>query len=258
MPNKDKGNEKIVIQYLFNNQKTLNLNGIGAVKKLEIPLKNQLIDITNLYDSNKFANDDANKKADIFINGIGISIKEKSSVLYNKWQRKNAFDLLNLFNPTKVSTQILQKLDKKVSELNQGLILRDVNASQIMTNKQLSDFLEYTMFIGSANHGKSSFPAQYVLIAPKKISSPTELEILNFNQFFKKYKNNIVFALRRCWYGQKSNSEHNRASGMINDLLNKPWVYNNISGQPRGWKPISEVPIIDRKEVFYINVILKV
>ena len=142
----DKGNEKEVIQYLYNNKSTIQLNHLNLIQKLEIPYSNNLIDITNSYNSLNFASDDSSKKADLFINGKGISIKQSGgSVLYNKWQRKNVLSLMNkIFNNSSLANQVLSKLDKKVVAMNKSscfcdAIICKIGLSKYLPTKMITD-----------------------------------------------------------------------------------------------------------------------
>lgn len=83
------GNEKEVIEFIVKNRSQLNLPIIGAINKIEIPRENRLEEITNIEQLYNFYSDDAHKKADVFINDKGISIKQSGGApLYNKAQRE--------------------------------------------------------------------------------------------------------------------------------------------------------------------------
>jgi len=58
-------------------------------------------------------------------------------------------------------------------------------------------------------------------------------------------------SIRRVWIGQASDSEHRRAVGLVSKPGNAPWVFNNVSGRPRGWR--EEIPEHERKTVYFFN-----
>ena len=63
-------------------------------------------------------------------------------------------------------------------------------------------------------------------------------------------KFNIAF--RRQWIGQSSKSEHRRAVSISKDLGNKPWVFNNVVGSPRGWR--KNYPENEKKTVYFLMI----
>lgn len=254
------GNEKEVIEFIVNNRSQLNLPIIGAINKIEIPRGNRLEEITNIKQLYNFYSDDAHKKADVFINDKGISIKQKGgNVAYNKIQRKTLINFFNNFFQNKKSLDILHKLDKKIIDCHKGRILRDVDSIDIMNENEFKKILEFLMLKGSTTM-TSSFPAELILIANTIPKSEEDIEISNFNKYYNSHKHNLVFALRRCWYGQIS-SEHVRANSIMSVKQNKPWCFDTVSGQPRmnddgnQWR--KDIVPQDRKTVFYINIIQK-
>ena len=66
-----------------------------------------------------------------------------------------------------------------------------------------------------------------------------------------------MFRTRRCWYGQESNSEHNRAKGLLKELSNKPWCFDDVSGLPNKHKKTNkrwrdESPQDERKTCYLL------
>ena len=249
------GNELKVIEYILRNKSKLAFPHVGKLRKFEIPRNKKRIEITNIKDVKKFSADDSYKKADVFINGKGISIKQfGGNVAYNKIQRKTLFNFLNKFFTVKKTSKIIYKLDKKIIDFHSGIIKRDVQIDKIMSKKDFKIILKYLMLKGSTTK-ESSFPAQLILVAKKKINSFKDFNLLNFEDYYKNYIGNIVFGIRRCWVGMLSNSEHRRALSISTDKLNKLWCFNNVSGKPRGnlWRIY--FPKKKRKTVFYVNLI---
>ena len=67
----------------------------------------------------------------------------------------------------------------------------------------------------------------------------------------------MFLAIRRVWFGQSSESEHNRAKSLMAKQGNGPWIYDNISGSPRKsaktnkkWR--EEIKEKDRKTIYIV------
>ena len=73
------GNEETVINFLVdaleNNQK-IKLPIIGELQDVSMPIKNGKKQIRKTTDLQYFSSDDRYKKADVYLNNIGISMKE--------------------------------------------------------------------------------------------------------------------------------------------------------------------------------------
>ncbi len=114
--------------------------------------------------------------------------------------------------------------------------------------------LDYLMMKGSPKMGRSKHPAKYILTAglvSGESSLNWHVELYSFDEYFELFKDNFTIGIRRSWYGQLSDSEHGRAKGLINKSGNAPWVFNNVSGEPKGgWR--SDVPPHERKTVYYL------
>jgi hypothetical protein len=251
------GNEQLVVDFLINNKNSLTLNHLGIIKRIQNPGANgQLIDITS---TNLLRTEDAGKKADIFINGKGVSIKQTgSSFLYNRLQRAEmlkVFTSLGFLNPSKT----LSKMDSLIQKFQNGEFeSRDRHWSEGFNEPDFVSLLEFLMMKGSPNLGVSAHPADFVLTAPKTNIAPQKISCDSFNEYFTKYKDVIYLSLRRQWVGQSSNSEHTRATGLSNKPDNGPWIFKEIKGSPRtGWKTETEFPIKGRRTVYMIFLTVK-
>ena len=85
------GNEKQILSFLLNKKNiNLKLKHLGKIDTIKVPHKNKLIAI-NLENLDEFFPDDSSKKADVFINDLGCSLKQKGgNFSYNRLQRKNS------------------------------------------------------------------------------------------------------------------------------------------------------------------------
>ena len=251
------GNEALVVDFLIKNKKNLILSHIGKINKIENPGTNgRLVEISS---SNQVSTENSGKKADIFINGKGISIKQTgSSFLYNRLQRAEMFKVftnLGLSNPNKS----LLKMDELIQKFqNNKFSTRDRHWSEGFNESDFIILLEFLMMRGSPNLGISAYPANYILTAPKKNISINNISLNDFSEYFDKYKDEIYLSLRRQWIGQASNSEHGRACSLANKPNNNPWVFEKIVGTPRtGWKKESEFPSKNRRTVYMIFLTVK-
>jgi hypothetical protein len=254
------GNEKETIRFILENKKKINLKYIDKIKTIKIPHKNKKIKVTNKNLDN-FYSDDSSKKADIYLNEKGISIKQDGgSFAFNRIQRKS---LLNFFSKTlgfKDTNEIINKIDNQVQIFHNKKNDDDEKSSfsplNVMSKTQFYTLLKYLMLDGSPME-KSEFPAQYILNSKKNISSQDDLKIFNFDEYFDKYSSVCMFRTRRCWYGQESNSEHNRAKGLLKELSNKPWCFDDVSGLPNKHKKTNkrwrdEIPQDERKTCYLL------
>ncbi len=251
------GNEHLVVQYLINHKNSLTLNHLGLIKRIQNPGANgQLSDITATH---LLRPEDAGKKADIFLNGKGVSIKQAgSSNLYNRLQRADmlrVFTSLGFSNPSNT----LSKMDGLIWKFHNGEFQsRDRHWSEGFNEPDFISLLEFLMMKGSPNRGVSAHPADFILTAPKSNITPSNISCDNFKEYFTKYKAVIYLALRRQWVGQSSNSEHTRATGLATKPDNSPWVFKEIVGSPSsGWKTEVEFPVKDRRTVYMIFILVK-
>ncbi len=260
---KNLGNEKEVLKFLYNHKNRLFQNPIGLLKKLEIPFGDLKHEINHLNDIDKYYSDDAHKKADCFINNLGVSIKQEGPAnLFNRLQRKNIIPFFKNLIGVKNSLIIQKKLDDLVLQFHDEKIKRNVDIYSVFDENDLKKILKQLMLVGSPNLGISNFPAQIILIAPKTIGNMEDVKLYNFNNFFEEYKDSINLAIRRSWIGQNSESEHKRALTISKDINNAPWVFNKVVGEPKTnkkrpnkWR--DDIPESERKTVYYIMIDLK-
>ena len=252
------GNEESVISFLvqsLQNEKPLNLPIIGFLKEVSMPIKEDKKIVRNTSDLKNFSSNDRYKKADVYLNDFGISLKEECAPLYNKIQRKHLPNLINYLFPNKLDLvdKTISLLDLEIDKVNQGSN-RDIQWSKIFSENDFRELLYFLMMRGYADTKISSHQVDYILIAPKKISHENihEIKVLSFEEYFERYKNKIMIAARRIWIGSNSNSENKRAHSISKSELNKEWIYKNISGEPRQWD--KSFPIDDRREIFYLNI----
>jgi len=249
------GNEKEITKFLVLNKSRLSLGQLGIVNSVGVPnlSKEGCLEINNVGDVEKcLSTEDSRKKADIYINNHGVSIKQTgSSFLYNRLQRANileVFTLLGFSNPE----SILQRLDKEVSDFHRGNLKRRNRSWQDFFNEgDFKALVKFLMVQGSPNVGFSSHPAEFVLEAPASNPSEANINVFTFDEYFEEYKNKIKIAIRRQWVGQDSKSEHGRAVGLAEKKENAPWVFNETVGTPRsGW--IRGFPASEIKTVYFL------
>lgn len=256
------GNEIVVVKYLFNNINSLTLPHIGLIKTIEAPIKNGKRVINNIQDIQIIKTESSNKKADIYINGFGVSIKQTGgNFSFNRIQRANIIDLLDRlkFNHQR-ECDILEKLDDAVYRFHKNEIKkRNVNWNDFFLEEEFYYFLKYLMTEGSPNLGDTRHKADLILEAPATIQKKEDINVYVFDEYFKKYKNNFKIAIRRQWYGQASNSEHERCESLIKKEANKKWVFDEVAGKPKlhkksglKWNP--EIPESERKTVYFLMI----
>lgn len=251
------GNEETVIKCLVNslqNDKKIKLPVIGNLNEVSMPIKDGKKIISQTSELINFSSNDRHKKADVYLNNFGISLKEESAPLYNKIQRKHLMDLVNYLFPSKSNfiSDLLAKLDYEIEKVNKGSN-RDIQWHKIFSEDDFFIFLEFLMMKGYADTKVSSHQADFILIAPKKMSLENldKIKIFSYKDYFEAYKNKIVIAARRIWLGQKSKSENQRALGMSKHPDNQKWIFKNISGNPSSWD--TSFPSQNRREIFYLN-----
>jgi len=250
------GNELKIIEFLLQNIGKVALKHIGLVEEIGAPSSKGNYKVVNSMDElSLVSTEDSRKKADIYINGIGISLKQTGgSFSFNRLQRAGllkVFSDLNFQNPN----QNLDLLDKEVDKFHQGSLSKRNRPWQTFFNeKDFKALLKYLMLEGSPNYGVTANPATFILQAPATNFNQSNIEVFQFDEYFKTYKDRLKIAIRRQWVGQLSKSEHARALGIANKPENQPWVYDDVSGEPRvkdasGSKWRSEFPSDKRKTV---------
>lgn len=247
------GNEVAVCKFLLLNSENAKLKHIGELNEIAAPSKlEEYEQIRCVDDLIKVSTSDARKKADVYLNGLGVSIKQRgASVLYNRLQRVNLKELYSRFNFIDINKKIHQ-LDFEISQFHQGKILRDRLWQDFFVEEEFKELLRFLMLQGSPNYGFSNYPAKFILEAPSQINAVTDIQIYSFDEYFDKYKHNIKIAIRRSWIGQFSKSEHQRALTLSSKLGNEAWVFSNVTSNPRKWR--TDFPISNRKTVYYVSI----
>jgi hypothetical protein len=250
------GNEVNVVNFLIENKDLLSINHIGLVKTIQNPSPNGSLE--DIESAESVTTESSGKKADIFINGHGVSIKQEGgSFAYNRIQRagiKDLFIKLGLNDPDNA----IAKLDNLIEDFHSGKITRTRPWSEAFNESDFKLLLKFLMMDGSVNLKESDFPASYILTMPKSDLRADNIHCYTFDEYFKYYKDKIFVSLRRQWVGQLSNSEHKRALGLMKNEGNAPWVFSDVVGTPRtGWRSESEIPESDRKTVYMIFIEVK-
>ncbi len=251
------GNEKEIVKYLVKNKDNVYLHHLGVIASIAAP--NLSIagcrEITNASEVNKcLSSDDSRKKADIYINGEGVSLKQTGATFsYNRLQRANlleVFTLLKFSNPE----ASLNRIDLEVKLFHgEKLDRRNRPWQDLFSEAEFKALLKFLMMDGAPNVGYSLHPAKFILEAPAQAISQENIEVFTFEEYFNKYRGNFKIAIRRQWVGQASNSEHKRAVGLASKPENAEWVFNTVVGEPRtGWKP--GFPVADRKTVYFLMI----
>lgn len=250
------GNEVETTGYLIENINRISLPHLGLIRTIESPTAYGPIALNSVSDLYRVVTEDAEKKADILINGVGVSLKQSGgSFPYNRLQRAellNVFRYLNFNNPEAV----FENFDRQVKNFHDGLLNgRSRPWQEFMTEEDFYTLTKFLMTTGSPNKGISSYPAELILESPKDNIRAENIKVFTFDEYFHTNLNNITVSIRRQWYGQLSNSEHNRARAIMSKPDNQPWVFSEITGSPkprdgRIWRP--EIPANERREVYFI------
>lgn len=243
------GNESAVIKFLLENLGNCDLPHIGKLTHIGNPGSNGGIE--TVFDASQVHSDNANKKADIYLNNRGISIKQSgANFSFNRIQRKflpKFFETINLSRPALYTF----KLDNLVHEFHNGNLQSRNQPWDLVFNQ--SDFfrlLRYLMLTGSPK-GVSPHPAELILSAPAILSSVEQMALQTFEEYFESNRDHISLSIRRQWVGQSSDSEHKRATGIATDMGNNPWVFHKVVGEPNsGWR--QDWPVEDRKTVYFL------
>lgn len=249
------GNELDVCRFLLSNIGQITLDHIGVVETIGAPsIGPGVIEINGIEEINQIRPDDSRKKADIYINGKGVSIKQiGSSFSYNRLQRANLIDIYSYLNFNNID-QKLDQIDNEVKRFHDGLLdRRNRRWQEFFSERDFSSLLEFLMMKGSGNYWLSEHPAEFILEAPAYNISLNGISFYTFEEYFEKYKDNFKIAIRRGWIGQASNSEHKRAVGLANKQGNRPWVFDSVSGTPRsGWR--NDFTPEQRRTVYYLMI----
>jgi hypothetical protein len=250
------GNETNVLAYLWSRLNLITLQHIGLLTKMEIPYGNNKVQITEEKDIRRYFSDDSHKKADVYLNDIGVSIKQiGGSFAYNRLQREGLINVISSLDIDEPDS-LLESFDDEVTKFHKGeLESRDRVWASFLSETDFKTILKYFMLVGSAS-GDSKYPAEYILEAPYNPVDDKDIEVCTFDEYFEKYKDLYRISIRRVWYGQASNSEHSRAKGLMKKSDNLKWVFDDVSGEP-GPKPDGEkwrknIPEKDRKTIYFL------
>ena len=248
-----------IASFLFNNLGKVTLNHIGVVNEIGAPSggAGQYTIITNQNELQLIATQDAGKKADIYVNGIGVSLKQAgSNFAYNRLQRSEMLDVFTTLGFEDPDSK-LATIDNEVNGFHTGTIKgRSRPWNNFFSENDFKILVRFLMMEGSPNLGFSNHPANLILLAPSSNISQANIEVYTFDEYFEWFKQNLFFAIRRQWIGQSS-GEHTRALGFANKPGNMKWIYDDIKGSPRVSKTTKlkwrlEYEEKDRKTVYMI------
>lgn len=254
------GNELKLCQFLLANIGHLDLPHLGVINEIATPIKqtSDLKIIDSEEDLSLVSTQDSRKKADIYLNRQGISIKQiGGSFAFNRIQRANITALYQQLGFTNIKNK-LNLLDRDVNKFHQGLLVsRNIPWQNYLSNQEFKKLLNFLMLKGSPNQQLSNHPAEYILEAPASDINKNNISLYSFDEYFNLYQNNLTIAIRRQWVGQSSNSEHKRALSLAQKSDNLPWVFNQVVGEPRtGWR--SDFPEAKRKTVYFLMIEKKI
>ncbi len=230
------GNEIEVCIFLFSSIGNIHLKHIGQLREIGAPLpkKQGYLSVQTLDDLIKIYTEDSRKKAAIYLNGIGVSIKQiGGSNLFNRLQRAKIIDVFSSLGFSSPQTKVTQ-LDREVYKFHECLLAsRNCSWQDFFTKSDFQELLKFLMMKASPIQGISKHPAELILEAPQFGLTQHNIQVYSFDEYFHTYKHKIVIAIRRQWVGQDSESEHKRALGISKKPGNSPWVFDNVAGQPR-------------------------
>jgi len=248
------GNEKNVVKFLLRNKLSICLEHIGEILSIKSPISGgQMQEMHSVQDIEDFVDENSkNKKADIYINDKGVSIKQTGgSKAANKFQRKSAifiFNTLNIQNPY----ENLLKIDEAVKSFHEGKIKRDINWQDFFLEEDFKLLMKHLMMLGDQKK-ISDFPADLILTSPK-IPTISDFKTYTFDEYFEAKKDITAISIRRVWPSQRSKSESDRAKSIAKVEGNFPWVFDNIAGTAdSGFKEDSD----DKRTVYYLDISVK-
>jgi len=256
------GNEKEVAKILVLNKQKIKLKHLGLIKSVGAPAKTtgSFIELNSVQDVDRLlSSEDSRKKADIYINNVGVSVKQTgSSFSFNRLQRANMLKLFKLLK-FKEAEKNIERIDLEVKKFhNQELSRRNRNWKDFFSEGEFKQLTEFLMMKGAPNVGISSHSAELILEAPASGITTDNINVYVFDEYFDTYKDKFKLAIRRQWYGQASESEHGRARGLMRKPDNAPWVFNDVVGEPnihksgKRWRP--EILEKDRKTVYFLMI----
>ena len=232
------GNEVMVCKYLVKNLGKMALPRLGVIESVGAPNKGYpgYRSLTKVDDCELLSPPDARKKADLYLNGIGVSVKQTgASFPFNRLQRANILALFSSLGFSEIERKLAQ-LDEEVKHFHEGALERRNRPwRDFFTEEDFKQLLEYLMMKGSPNLGPSDHPAKLILEGSE--TDPPVITVYEFDEYFSIYKDKFKVAIRRQWVGQSSDSEHRRALGLAEKRDNSPWVFDDAVGTPRtGWR----------------------
>ncbi|MBE9116826.1 hypothetical protein IQ249_13040 [Lusitaniella coriacea LEGE 07157] len=250
------GNELEVCKFILSNKTFLKLRHLGKINKISAPIKgvSELYVIKTEDDLSKISTESSRKKADIYLNKSGISIKQLGgSFSFNRLQRANIIQVHKQLQLTNIDRK-LSLLEEDVNKFHQGqLTSRNVPWLSFWSEQEFKKVLEFLMMKRSPNLSISKHQAEYILEAPQKNISQNNVNLYTFDEYFDLYKDKLSIAIRRQWVGQRSNSEHKRALSLGKKPANFPWIFNEVVGEPTsGWR--DDFPANDRRTVYFLMI----
>ncbi|NJR40184.1 MAG: hypothetical protein HC781_16860 [Leptolyngbyaceae cyanobacterium CSU_1_4] len=256
------GNEIAVCEFLILNLNKVQFIHIGRVEEIAAPVLGgeRYIVLHAVEDLSQVSTSHSGKKADIYLNGRGISIKQSGgSFAFNRLQRANLLGVYTMLGLT-YPESIVTSLDHEVNKFHQGLLpKRNQPWQNLFSEEDFKTLIQFLILKGSPNLGISSHPAEFILEAPQTIAEADELLLWTFEEYFEQYKSKLEVAIRRQWVGQESDSEHSRAVGIASKSENLPWVFDDVVGQPKPHKTTQKrwrdgLLEADRKTVYFLMI----
>lgn len=169
-----------------------------------------------------------------------------------------------------------KKLVSEVSENSNHIIrtinnyIRDIHFSRQETSVEIqcSNIIndkEFRVFFHSIiNQQKySNVVPRFIIDYPRSNLNSNNIHIYTIDDFFKIFKEDIVFVVDRIWIGQCGSVEHRVAKSIYDKSPNSQWIFNTIFAQPKPdrncgfsrWR--TNVEQLDRRVVYYLSIIKK-
>jgi hypothetical protein len=132
------GNELAVIKVLVMNKNKSALKHLGIIQSVDAPGKDkgQNKNINSIGAIDGVSTENAIKKADIYVNNMGVSIKQSGgSFSFNRLQRSNiieVFKYINIIN----EQNVLSKIDDAVHDFHKGNIKKGTDHGKISYQKR--------------------------------------------------------------------------------------------------------------------------
>lgn len=244
------GNEISIAKYFLKNIGKIKLKHLGLIKKIGAPDSGDgYTVVTTIKQLALISTESSGKKADIYINGVGVSLKQSGgSFPFNRLQRAELLEVFKIVG-FKNAEKKLSRIDKEVDDFHNGKIANRSRPWQSLFGEpDFKRLVRFLMTEGSPNLGYSSHPAELILEAPKVGINEKNIEVFTFDEYFEQFKQGLFFSIRRVWIGQSSKSEHGRAIGLAKKEGNKNWLYDNVSGSPRASKTTGKIWRDDHEE----------